>query len=55
MSSYTHDPMHTRRKEPPLIWLEEEVDASLRALFASPTARYGWIGEHAVWAYVVTL
>lgn len=25
------------------------------ALFASPTARYGWIGEHAIWAYIATL
>jgi hypothetical protein len=25
------------------------------AVFASPTARYGWIGEHAVWAYITTL
>src|SRR5258708_16381110 len=25
------------------------------ALFVSPSARYGWIGEHAVWAYIATL
>jgi hypothetical protein len=25
------------------------------ALVASPSARYGWIGEHAVWAYIMTL
>ncbi|MDP9361247.1 MAG: hypothetical protein M3P29_07340 [Acidobacteriota bacterium] len=25
------------------------------ALIASPAARYGWIGEHAVWAYIATL
>jgi hypothetical protein len=25
------------------------------ALLASPAARYGWIGEHAVWAYIATL
>jgi len=25
------------------------------ALIASPTARYGWIGERAVWAYIATL
>jgi hypothetical protein len=25
------------------------------ALVASPSARYGWIGEHAVWAYITTL
>ncbi|MEA2163837.1 MAG: hypothetical protein QOK37_1964 [Thermoanaerobaculia bacterium] len=25
------------------------------ALVASPAARYGWIGEHAVWAYILTL
>ena len=24
-------------------------------LFASPSARYGWIGERAVWAYIATL
>jgi hypothetical protein len=29
--------------------------AILVALFASPAARYGWIGEHAVWAYIATL
>ncbi|HEX3067934.1 MAG TPA: hypothetical protein VHX14_05120 [Thermoanaerobaculia bacterium] len=29
--------------------------AILVALFASPSARYGWIGEHAVWAYITTL
>jgi hypothetical protein len=25
------------------------------ALAANPAARYGWIGEHAVWAYIATL
>lgn len=25
------------------------------ALIASPSARYGWIGERAVWAYIATL
>ncbi|HEV7426955.1 MAG TPA: hypothetical protein VGQ46_11355 [Thermoanaerobaculia bacterium] len=25
------------------------------ALVANPAARYGWIGEHAVWAYIATL
>jgi len=25
------------------------------ALFASPAARYGWIGERAVWVYIATL
>src|SRR5207244_1241900 len=25
------------------------------ALIANPAARYGWIGERAVWAYIVTL
>ena len=29
--------------------------AILVALFVSPSARYGWIGEHAVWAYIATL
>jgi hypothetical protein len=29
--------------------------AILVALVASPTARYGWIGERAVWAYIATL
>jgi hypothetical protein len=29
--------------------------AIVLALFASPAARYGWIGEHAVWAYIATL
>jgi hypothetical protein len=29
--------------------------AILIALLASPTARYGWIGEHAVWVYITTL
>jgi hypothetical protein len=29
--------------------------AILVALFVSPSARYGWIGEHAVWAYIGTL
>jgi hypothetical protein len=29
--------------------------AILVTLFASPSARYGWIGEHAVWAYIATL
>src|SRR3954452_23693983 len=25
------------------------------ALIANPSARYGWIGEHAVWVYIATL
>jgi hypothetical protein len=25
------------------------------ALFANPVARYGWVGERAVWAYIATL
>jgi hypothetical protein len=29
--------------------------AIVLALLASPAARYGWIGEHAVWAYIATL
>lgn len=29
--------------------------AIILALLASPVARYGWIGEHAVWAYIATL
>jgi hypothetical protein len=29
--------------------------AMLAALVLSPTARYGWIGERAVWVYVATL
>ena len=29
--------------------------AIIVALVASPAARYGWIGEHAVWAYIITL
>jgi hypothetical protein len=29
--------------------------AIVAALVASPAARYGWIGEHAVWAYIITL
>src|SRR5882724_2377479 len=29
--------------------------AIVMALLTSPAARYGWIGEHAVWAYIATL
>src|SRR5437764_104690 len=29
--------------------------AIIIALLASSSARYGWIGEHAVWAYIATL
>jgi hypothetical protein len=29
--------------------------AIIIALVVSPSARYGWIGEHAVWAYIATL
>jgi len=29
--------------------------AIIIALLTNPSARYGWIGEHAVWAYIATL
>jgi hypothetical protein len=29
--------------------------AIIIALAENPAARYGWIGEHAVWAYIATL
>jgi hypothetical protein len=29
--------------------------AIIVALVTSPAARYGWISEHAVWAYIITL
>jgi hypothetical protein len=29
--------------------------AIIIAVIVSPSARYGWIGEHAIWAYIATL
>jgi hypothetical protein len=45
-----------RRAGASIVLVAAGVTAAIAvALFANPAARYGWIGERAVWAYIATL
>jgi hypothetical protein len=53
--SYAFRPW-VRRAGASIVLVAVGVTAAIAiALAANPAARYGWIGEHAVWAYIATL